>query len=209
MNVERAYGEAAKARRRNAIIDAAEELLASSLELPTAAAIAARVGLAKGTLFRYFETLEELFTALLLERWCTALDELTRRIENCHSTEQVVNEVLGSFVNLSEKQQWLMMLDTMLPEFRRKLSDDWRREFEETISSRMARTGAFIEMAIGLDTGRGFTLLVRSQAFARGLWQSCNNDNSPFVAGASPLQPYPIELRRALVEYWRGALTES
>ncbi len=53
---------------------------------------------------------------------------------------------------------------------------------------------------------RGTQLLVRSHAFARGLWQSMDSID-PDCDVATKLMPnFAGELRAALTEYWRGAL---
>ena len=66
----RAYGTEDKAARRRAILAAAAGLfVAGSGELPPVAQVAEAAGLAKGTVYLYFRTKEEVFSALLQEGW--------------------------------------------------------------------------------------------------------------------------------------------
>lgn len=75
----RARKPAAKSERRAAISDAANELLiVGEYVLPSAASIAAKAGLAKGTLYLYFKTKEAIYLALLGEgyaRWAECVAE--------------------------------------------------------------------------------------------------------------------------------------
>lgn len=203
MAVQRAYDKVDKERRRRAIIDAADRLFSANHTLPTAARIAEEAGLAKGTLYRYFDSLEGVFATLLLVRWQQALKELEAKLAAEISPSNAVDAVLGSFVTLIESKPILMLLDGMLPEFKRGMSEEARQHFNTALSARMTQTGKAVERALDLPEGRGFQLLVRSHAFARGLWQSCDAED-----GTSPIgrTAFSEELIEALTEYWRGAL---
>ena len=62
----RAIDEADKARRRQTLLNSALELfLARPTELPSVQSIASRAGLAKGTVYLYFDTKEEIFLTIL------------------------------------------------------------------------------------------------------------------------------------------------
>ncbi|CAM5337122.1 hypothetical protein ATER59S_00062 [Aquamicrobium terrae] len=206
MGVRRAYDEAAKDERRRAIIDAADRLFSADHVLPTAARIAAATGLAKGTLYRYFESLETVFATLLLVRWSEALEELEGKLKAEVSPSNAVDTVLASFVALIESKPILMLLDGMLPEFKRGMSEEARQHFNATLSARMMKTGEAVERALDLPAGRGFQLLVRSHAFARGLWQSCDAVDGNGSTRTMPSSSFSQELTEALAEYWRGAL---
>ena len=66
--------------------------------------------------------------------------------------------------------------------------------------------------ALALAPGRGVSLLMRTFALTRGLWQSSeppSPEAAHAVAGLDVAAIYPdfrAELREALTEYWRGAL---
>ncbi len=206
MAVRRAYDDTAKDMRRQVILDAADKLFTEEGSLPTAARLAETAGLAKGTLYLYFESRETVFATLLLERWRETLAELEAKLAAKVSRSGAVDAVLESFVTLIEGKPALMPLDAMLPEFKRGMSEEARRHFSASLGDQMARTGRAIERQLDLPAGRGFQLLVRSHAFARGLWQSCDADEDEHSTPADSLPSFPDELREALREYWRGAL---
>jgi AcrR family transcriptional regulator len=61
---QRAIDADDKAARREAILDATERLYNHELNLPSVAAVAAEAGLAKGTMYLYFESKEATYLAL-------------------------------------------------------------------------------------------------------------------------------------------------
>jgi hypothetical protein len=62
-----------------------------------------------------------------------------------------------------------------------------------------------VESALALQPGRGFQLLTRTHAMTRGLWQSFG-DPVLELPGHHHQHVFAVELREALLEYWRGAL---
>ncbi|MDT4868185.1 hypothetical protein FQZ97_1031340 [compost metagenome] len=142
---------------------------------------------------------------MLLERWNAALSELEAKLAGA-SRSAAVDAVLESFVALIEDNPMLMLLDGMLAELKRGMSDEARRHFNVSLSARIARTGAAIEGQHNLPDGRGAQLLIRSHAFARGLWQSCDVEDGQQLSALENLPDFSDELRASLQEYWRGAL---
>ena len=62
-----------KDRRRREFLDAAHRLFRERRDLPPVAEIATLAGLAKGTVYRYFRSKEEIFVALLEDDFVPAL----------------------------------------------------------------------------------------------------------------------------------------
>nr|WP_245501334.1 hypothetical protein [Lichenibacterium minor] len=61
-----------------------------------------------------------------------------------------------------------------------------------------------LDLALSLGSGRGLSILLRSYALVRGLWQS-----TPFARGGEVVTfaTSHTEIAEALHEYWRGALS--
>lgn len=206
--MKRAQGDADKNERRRSILNAAEVLLRDGGGgLPSAAAIASAGGLAKGTLYIYFRTKEEIFAALLLHLWDPAfsmlVDELTR-------TDRVVadriEKFVTGFVSYVDERPFLLRLDAVAKEvIERNMSVNALIAYKEAFGRSIEAVGIQIEAALDLPRGKGFQLVTRSHALMRGLWQSFGD---PLPALESYRHhPFATELRDALIEYWRGALS--
>lgn len=90
-NKKRARSEEEKEARRTAILDAARGMIAESgFDAVTMSGLAKRAGLAKGTLYLYVRTKEELFLALFLD----AIDALVARLE-AEATADNLADLIG------------------------------------------------------------------------------------------------------------------
>lgn len=89
-NRKRARSEDEKEARKAAILAAAREMIAvTGFDGVTMSGLAKRAGLAKGTLYLYVRTKEELFLALFL----AAMDEFVTRFEAVEDPDRIVEEM--------------------------------------------------------------------------------------------------------------------
>jgi AcrR family transcriptional regulator len=109
----RAYDAVAKDIRRQTILDAAATLYTKHQSLPTASAIAAASNLAKGTIYRYFDSREDIFTTLVLDWWSTALDELEKHLRVAGSAHEARQVFPAHFCRLIIERPLLMQLDAV------------------------------------------------------------------------------------------------
>lgn len=206
--MKRAYDDAGKDRRRQSILDAAEALLKQGEgRLPSAAEIAAASGLGKGTIYLYFRTKEEIFAALLLDLWTPALaaveEELTRSDQPVPAR---VEAFVVRFVAYVDERPFLVRLDALAKEgIERNMSIPALIAHKEAFLTSLNRVSDRIEDALMLPPGRGFALLTRTHAMMRGLWQSFGDPIPELEVDAQHV--FATELREALLEYWRGALS--
>ncbi len=207
MVTRRAHSEAAKDERRQTILAAAYRAFEAERRLPTASRIADDAGLAKGTLYIYFASREAIFATLLLDRWSLALRALKDALgEAQKDRETITNLVINTFVTLARDEPILLSLDGMLAELKTGLSEAEREAFDTDLTARLSETALALEQALGLPPGQGYPLIVRSHAFVRGLWQSCDQTPADSFAVEEASQTVACEIHDALVEYWRGAL---
>jgi TetR/AcrR family transcriptional regulator len=204
MIARRAYSETAKDDRRQHILDAADQLFNNQQKLPTASQISEAAGLAKGTIYLYFGSREEIFAALLLDGWARMLDELESKLASNGSKTDAIGAFVSIFVSIIEDMPNLMFLDAMMTDFKRNMSESARLGFHATAQERINQAGGVLERTLSLPSGRGTQLLVRSYAFSRGLWQTF--DTRDATCETSSASMFPQELREALTEYWRGAV---
>jgi AcrR family transcriptional regulator len=209
---QRAMDAEHKLERRDAILDAATRLLARSPErVANVADVADEAGLAKGTVYLYFPSKEELLLAL-------------------HE-----RNVDGFFVALTALVEGPgpIAIDDMLPLTRKHLVDpplflplaarcfglmaqcipvEAASAFRQRMSDRLVRAGAGLEQHFPqLEPGAGAQLLRHSYALIIGLWQMSAAAGTACAAAVQPPVPafawrYEDDLDRALRALWGGAV---
>ena len=201
-----------KQARRVVILEAAAVLFAERDDgLPSASEIAVKAGLAKGTVYLYFRTKEEIFVALLALEFEALLSEVACAFAPMDASPGVkVATFIDLYARHLERHPELLRMDALgYGVLEANLDVDKKREFKLDFAGRLAGTGRVIEDALALSSGRGGQLLMRSFALTRGLWQSTGSP-PPFFGGDVRLSllyaDFQSELREALAEYWRGAL---
>ena len=208
---QRAFAPEDKQQRRAAILLAAAALFGAGADsLPSAASIAARAGLAKGTLYLYFETKEDIFTALLMEGWGTVMDGMLLALRNSGSRRVKVQGLLEAYTAHLQQHPELLRLDALS---RSILEKNYGSEalcaWKLALTKRFISLGTVADRVLHLPEGRGLQLLMRTYALTRGLWQSSDEANVEYASDPafSPLYgSFHGNLREALEEYWRGAL---
>lgn len=204
-----------KAARRAAILQAANFLfVAGDGRLPTAAEIAAATDLAKGTVYLYFRTKEEIFAALLLEGWLAVMQKTEAHFQAKKvSPAAKVDAFLTALVAHLESHPELLRLDALgYGVLEKNMSQDTLTAHKAEYMIHLEKTGSVIDAALRTAEGRGLELLMRTYALTRGLWQSYQHKEETLLAGVVVShkiveKPFGRELREALTEYWRGALS--
>ena len=168
---KRARQAGQKLERRQAILDAAWRAFHTTPygEL-TVAAIARETGLAKGTVFLYFRTKEEIFLAVTgqqMTEWFDAVDDRLAQLPAPATTEDVVEIIAGSLQERVYFTRLLAILSTVLEQ---NANYDAVLHFKQLLLIRLARTGALLERALGfLQPGEGAHLLMQLEALVIGL----------------------------------------
>lgn len=209
---QRAYDSFSKDQRRHVILAAASSLFEKrNGALPSVAQIADAAGLGKGTIYIYYRSKEEIFAALLLERWLPALRIFEEEF-TC-SEAPVVQRIKGSisrFVEYVSSLPILLRLDALSKEvLERNMSQAALAAHKDSILRDVDRTGKTLERALSLQPGRGFKLLTRTHAMTRGLWQSFGDTVADCGLDQHHHPDFANELREALLEYWHGALASD
>lgn len=204
-----------KAARRTAILQAANALFAAGDgNLPTAAEIASATGLAKGTVYLYFQTKEEIFAALLLHKWGGVMEESQALLKTTKGTRAAkVSAFLTALVAHLEDHPEILRLDALgYGVLEKNMLHDVLAAHKAEFMTRLETTGSVIDVALRIPEGRGIQLLMRTYALTRGLWQSYQHTEETLSAGVVVsyrlvANPIGVELREALTEYWHGALS--
>jgi AcrR family transcriptional regulator len=209
-NIQRARQPEEKEERRNAILTAAEGLLdLHSSSLPSVAEIAAAAGLAKGSVYNYFRTKEEVYLGVLaagLLRWLGALDAQLSR-EN-----STIDEILNVYVDFCEAEPLTMRLaclaSTVLEE---NISEELAYQFKSHLADGVRMISAKLQQKnTHFDTASAQALFLSSYALTLGIWQLSHPapviDKVTEAPQTQILKPqFRFTLFNALNQLWMGA----
>jgi AcrR family transcriptional regulator len=215
---QRAMQAEDKQERRDAILDAAERLLLDAPDhIASVAEVAEEAGLAKGTVYLYFPGKDELLLAVH-ER---GIDGFFRAVDALLATPSpvAVDDMLAlTRRHLVEPPLFLRLAWRCFGLMAQGLPTEAAVEFKQRMGERLARAGAGLERHFPqLPPGGGVALLRRSYALIMGLWMmsgstpdggACALAAGSVGAGLPPIvvEPYPVELDRALRALWQGSL---
>ena len=198
--------------RRRAILHAARTLFVADPEkLPSASAIAVEAGLAKGTVYLYFLTKEEIFMDLLhADRMATM-----RRVQDAlKADDRLPGERIAAFLDgyvshVAAHPDMLRLESLGYSVVERNVDRERLRAYKVEFTTALMQSGAAVEATLSLPAGEGLRALMHSYALTQGLWQALDiPDDCVELMGeaAAPFASldFATELTAALYRYWRG-----
>lgn len=206
-----------KEARRDAILAAARTLFLRDPEkLPSAAAIATEAGLAKGTVYLYFATKEEIFMELLqAER--VAMMTRVREVfaPDSRSIDEKIAAFLSAYVAHVTAQPDILKLESLgYSVLERNIEQERLRAYKQELGTALVDAGTVVEAALGLTEGEGARVLVHSYALTQGLWQALDIPPDCLAmlgdaAVAFTSLDFATELKVSLDRYWRGLRSQG
>jgi AcrR family transcriptional regulator len=151
-------------------------------------ALAARLGLAKGTLYLYFPTKEALFLTLferLLGDWLDYLEE--ELSQGSWKARKLAGLIAQSLAQRPPLARLFPLLESILEH---NITPAKARAYKTWLLHRAAPIAALLEQHLGLKRGMGIKVLAYTQALIAGIQQM--TDASPIVLEV--LQEAPLHL---------------
>jgi AcrR family transcriptional regulator len=212
---QRAIQAEDKQERHDAILDAAERLLLHAPErVASVSEVADEAGLAKGTVYLYFPSKDELLLAVHERRIDGFFRAVIARVEQPSAV--AIDDMLAlTSRHLVEPPLFLPLASRCFGVMGHDIPLETAVAFRQRMAARLERAGAGLERHFPqLDPGGGVALLRRSYALIIGLWQMSAGAGDPRAAcaiAAADAPPvfvwsYPAELDRALRALWQGTL---
>ncbi|TDT97612.1 TetR family transcriptional regulator [Streptomyces sp. 846.5] len=169
---QRARSPEAKRQREAAILDAARALGAEQgIRQVTLTDIAARTGMHKSALLRYFETREQIFLRLTAEGWQEWSIALAARLREIAEPDPAA--VAQAFAaSLAQRGMFCDLLAQAPLNLERNVSVDAVRDFKlATLAARQSIFAALDERLPALDCGDGLDLIATAVSLAGAFWQ--------------------------------------
>ncbi len=170
---KRARSDEQKGERRQEILTAALYLLQEKpFHKISMADVAGKAGTAKGTVFLYFETKEELFLSIASQEFQGLLDAMERSLSELASSEKGRDEegFLGILRRLIEGRPVLIHLLSILHVvLEQNITYVQALAFKKMLRERMGRIGRLVEMCLPyLEPGQGTKFLTWMYALLIG-----------------------------------------
>jgi AcrR family transcriptional regulator len=208
----RAVAPQEKSERREAILRAAELLLhANPGGAITVEDLARQAGLAKGTVYLYFRTREEVLLQVHLERLHGLFDELEAALQ-APRVDAAYHAVRATLHYLRAHPEFLPLATNCRGMLEANASAQAALEYKLALGVRLSAIGARIEeLYPSLARGDGMALLMNSYALMIGLWQITDPPACLREAMQRPeLGMFRIDfdkqLAAALLALWAGAV---
>ena len=201
-------------RRQSILTAAAAELLEHPERLASVEEVARRVGLAKGTMYLYFTTKEEIYLAVHeyhSHQFFDTLEALLARERSRPSLKRLTRNVVEAI----RQNPAFLPLAIQCPSFERNADIEIVARCKGGIGTRLERIGATVEtMYPGLKKGEGARLLIRSYGLMLGLWQlTAPSPAREQLLARSELSvfrlDYLVQLEAALYALWRGTVDQG
>jgi AcrR family transcriptional regulator len=171
--MRRAVREEQKLVRRQQILDTAWQLFQENdYDQVNIIDVAKGAGLAKGTVYLYFGTKEELFLALLsdqFEDWFDEIDD-SLQTDNDLAAAPALAEMLAE--TLAERPLLMRLFALLHPILEKNIKPEVALPFKQMLLDRISQTGALLETRLPfLEPGQGAQLQMQIYAIILGLQQ--------------------------------------
>jgi AcrR family transcriptional regulator len=206
-----------KDRRRRELLDAAHRLFRERGDLPPVAEIARAAGLAKGTVYLYFRSKEEIFVALLEDDFSRLFETLAALIaELPEAPGQAARRFAHAYSAAILARPDLLRLASLANGIlEQNIPAEVMRRFKTSLANSLVDVGQQLgERFASLGQERGTTLLLQTYALTLGLWQALDYPQVlREMLNETALRPldrhFASELDEAVETLWLGALSRA
>lgn len=213
---QRAIDPVDKERKRAALLESARDLfLQDPTQLPSVSAIAKRCGLAKGTVYLYFKTKEEIFLVLLGEGHSGLTSHIASYLDSQRDQKALFSEhIVDSICSYIEKNpEYLPLSSFSISVIEQNVSLAEIKEYKIQMLNDFDTLASKVSSFIPLEHAELKRLTMQTHALMLGVWQAFS-----YPTKLSPLLddpafevftiPYKKQLQVALKSLWAGALKE-
>ncbi len=170
---QRARSPEEKAQRAEAILSAAAEMLdAGGIEAVTLQTIAARAGIVKSSIYRYFESREEILLRLLLADLTGLVEVMEEAFQRPLPVEAVAETMAGAF---AARPRLCLLISQLAPTLERNISPETLRDVKTRLIGLGGRAaGAFGTAVPQLAEAERWTVSNTLFTLVAGLWPMTN-----------------------------------
>lgn len=167
--MKRARQPEQKAERRDSLLQAAAECFVElNHQLPSAAQVAKRAGVAKGTVYVYFRSKEEMYLSLFMSH----LSELLAPFDEFSADQSAGAQLAHRVLSVAEKEPAFLPLAAMLQAIlEANVQPEVLYDFKTELSQRLKAAGEQLDERFQWPEGTSEQRLIHSYGGMVGLWQ--------------------------------------
>jgi AcrR family transcriptional regulator len=204
-----------KAERRQEILDAIEALyLEQPDRMPNVAEVADKAGVAKGTVYLYFPTKEEMLLALHEQHVALFFGELSKKLREPGPLD--FDDIFAvTRDHMIRVPGYLALTSRCFGMMDREIPIETAVAFKARVAQILMAAGSGLERHFkGLGHGGGVVILMHSYALIVGLWQLVHPNERFGKAASRPelkllMLDYETEVEKALRALWTGAMNSK
>jgi AcrR family transcriptional regulator len=211
---QRAIGSEDKEQRRQAILDAAERLFVKHPDrMASVSEVAAAAGLAKGTVYLYFPSKEEMLLALHERHVAHFFGEMMKTLVQPGPVD--FDDIFPiTRDHLIRLPGYLELTSRCFGLMDREIPRETALAFKARVAQTLQGAGVHLERHFRKPRGAGVTLLLHSYGLIVGLWQLLHPNERFGRAMKRPElreldRDYEREIENALRALWHGWLSQK
>jgi AcrR family transcriptional regulator len=209
-----ALSEEERFSRRTALLDAARHLYRERGTLPTVANIAKSAGVAKGAVYLWFRSKDEIFVAILEDAFLELIARLVPIIESIDPRPEFTPDSFASqYAKLLGESPDVVRLSSVLTSmFRENLPTESFSRLDRNVGASLSKAGTLLEQRLGCPMrSKGADLLLHTWTLTIGLrimmgipdeMEKVLDDPTP----ATFRRGFSTELKTSVAQLWRGAM---
>ncbi len=209
-----ALSEEERFSRRTALLDAALRLYREQETFPTVSNIAKAVGIAKGAVYLWFRSKEEIFVALLEAAFLDLIARLLPIIESIDPRPEFAPDTFATqYAKLLGEVPDVVPLSSVLNNMlKENLPIESFSRLDRNVGASLSKAGALLEQRFDcLMRSEGADLLLHTWTLTIGLWIMMDiPDEMKKVLDDPTLvtfrRGFSTELKTAVAQLWRGAM---
>ena len=209
-----ALSEEERFNRRAALLDTAVRLYREQGTLPTVSNIAKAAGIAKGAVYLWFRSKEEIFVTILEAAYLELIARMLPIIEFLDPRPEFAPDAFATqWVKLLAEVPDVVQLSSVLNSmFRENLPIESFSRLDRNVGASLSKAGALLEKRFGcLIRGKGADLLLHTWTLTVGLWIMMDIPDEvkkvlDDLTLATFRRGFGAELKTAVAQLWRGAV---
>ena len=209
-----ALSEEERFSRRAALLDAALRLYSEQETFPTVSNIAKAAGVAKGAVYLWFRSKEEIFVAILEDAFLELIARLLSIIEYLDPCPEFAPDSFATqYAKLLAEVPDVVPLSSVLNNMlKENLPIESFSRLDRNVGASLSKAGALLEQRFGcLLRSKGADLLLHTWTLTIGLWIMMDiPDEMKKVLDDPTLATFRngfhTELKTAVAQLWRGAM---